>query len=386
MGSHHKEKILMVHNYYQISGGEDTVVSNEKRLLEEYGHEVVLYTRNNNEMRSMNKLQMLALPLITIFNPKTYREIKQIIREEKIEIVHVHNTFNLISSAVYYAAVKMRVPVVQTIHNFRFLCPGATFYRNGNICEDCVNKGLRFAIKHKCYHNSRTQTLICVINMLIHRHTGILRKINYIALTEFNKEKLLQLKQIESNKIFVKPNFVEGENIDGLRSGFIFAGRLDELKGIKVLVAAWKLMGNKAPQLTICGTGPLETWCRAETKNLNVKMKGFVSNEETKQLIGKSKALILPTQWYEGFPMSIIEAYSLGTPVICSDLGNTGAIVEENITGWKFAPGNVEELISKVLNWSNICITVKEIYEKKYSKEINYLQLSKVYKESLICK
>lgn len=203
----HKQKVLMVHNYYQIPGGEDTVVANEKRLLEEHGHEVVLYTRHNNELKGMSKLQKLCLPFKTIFNPRTYRDIKRIIKEEKIEIVHVHNTLNLISPAVYYAAVKMKVPAVQTIHNFRFLCPGATFYRDGHICEDCVRKGLGCAVKHKCYRGSRSQTLICVISTWIHRHTGILGKINYIALTEFNKEKLLQLKQIKPERVFVKPNF-----------------------------------------------------------------------------------------------------------------------------------------------------------------------------------
>ena len=207
MEPNHKQKILMVHNYYQIPGGEDTVVANEKRLLEEHGHEVVLYTRHNNELKNMSKLQKLGLPFTTIFNPRTYRDIKRIIKEEKIEIVHVHNTLNLISSAVYYAAVKCGVPVVQTIHNFRLLCPGATFYRDGHICEDCVSKGLKCAVKHKCYRNSRAQTLICVISTWIHRHTGILGKINYIALTEFNKEKLLQLKYIKSERVFVKPNF-----------------------------------------------------------------------------------------------------------------------------------------------------------------------------------
>ena len=194
--SDHKQKILLVHNYYQIPGGEDTVVSNEKKLLEDNGHEVILYTRHNNELKNLNKLQKLALPFTTIFNPRTYREIKRIIREERIEIVHIHNTLNLISPAVYYAAVKMKTPVVQTIHNFRFLCPGATFYRDGHICEDCVSKGLKCAIKHNCYRNSKAQTFICIVNTWIHRRTGILKKINYIVLTSFNKEKIMQLKQI----------------------------------------------------------------------------------------------------------------------------------------------------------------------------------------------
>ena len=202
-----KQKVLIVHNYYQIPGGEDTVVANEKKLLEDHGHEVVMYTRHNNELKTMGKLRKLLLPLTTIYNPRTSRDIKKIIREQSVDIVHIHNTLNLISPSVYYAARKCGVPVVQTVHNFRLLCPGATFYRDGHICEDCVSNGLGCAVKHGCYRGSKAQTLVCVISTLIHRWTGIYGKINYICLTEFNKEKLLQLKQIKPERVFVKPNF-----------------------------------------------------------------------------------------------------------------------------------------------------------------------------------
>ena len=133
-----KENILVVHNYYQIPGGEDTVVANEKKMLENHGHKVILYSRSNAELKQMSKIRKLFLPFTTVFNPRTYKEIKKLIRQENIEVVHVHNTLNLISPAVYYAARSMKVPVIQTVHNFRLLCPGATFYRDGHICEDCV--------------------------------------------------------------------------------------------------------------------------------------------------------------------------------------------------------------------------------------------------------
>ena len=160
----------------------------------------------------MSKIQKAFLPITTVFNPRTYRDIKKLIREEKIEVVHVHNTLNLVSPAVYYAARRMRVPVVQTIHNFRLLCPGATFYRDGHICEDCVEHGLKCAVKHSCYRGSKIQTLACVLSTVFHRMTGIYGKINYICLTDFNKEKLLELKQIKPERVFVKPNFVECKN------------------------------------------------------------------------------------------------------------------------------------------------------------------------------
>ena len=374
-----KQKVLIVHNYYQIPGGEDTVVANEKKLLEDHGHEVVMYSRHNNELKTMGKLKKLLLPFTTIYNPKTSKDIKKIIREQNIDIIHAHNTLNLISPSVYYAARKCSVPVVQTIHNFRLLCPGATFYRDGKICEDCVSKGLGCAVKHGCYRGSKAQTLICVISTWLHRLTGIYGKINYITLTEFNKEKLLQLKQIKPERVYVKPNFVDGGGGSGERSGFIFAGRLDELKGIRVLVEAWKLMGADAPHLTVCGTGPLEEWCKEATKGLNVEMKGFVPNNEAKKLIAHSQALILPTLWYEGFPMSIVEAYAMGTPVISSDLGNAGSVVEEGVTGWKVEAGNAKGLAEKVKGWSDISERVKALYEEKYTAERNYEMLNSIY-------
>jgi len=218
-----KPKILIIHNYYQIPGGEDTVVANEKSLLERNGHEVVLYTRNNSEINSMGLLGKLLLPFRSIYNPRSARDVRRIIREEKIELVHVHNTLNLISPSVYYAAVKCGVPVIQTIHNFRFVCPSAILYRDGHICEDCVEKGLGCAVRHGCYRNSRAQTFILVFSALIHRATGILGKISFICLTDFNREKLLTLNKkkriIDPSRVFVKPNFSFYESDLSQKSG-----------------------------------------------------------------------------------------------------------------------------------------------------------------------
>ena len=387
MEENKKQRILMVHNYYQIPGGEDTVVANEKRMLEEHGHVVILYSRHNSEIKQMSKLQKLGLPFTTIFNPRTYREIKSLIKQNQIDIVHVHNTLNLVSPAVYYAALKCGVPVVQTVHNFRLLCPGATFYRDGHICEDCVEHGLWCAVKHKCYRGSRMQTLACVISTAIHRMTGVYGKINYICLTEFNKEKLLKLKQITPDRVFVKPNFVEstGEIIPDWqrKNQFIFAGRLDKLKGIDVLLEAWKLMGENAPKLIVCGTGPMEEWCNEfiACNKVNVELKGFVSNSEVRKLIANSRALILPTQWYEGFPMSIVEAFSVGTHVICSDLGNVGSIVEEGVTGYKFSPDSPKSIVEAVVRCKCLVDDISTEFEGKYQAEKNYGILTSIYEE-----
>lgn len=379
----HKKNVLIVHNYYQIPGGEDAVVINEKTMLENHGHKVILYSKNNRELTTMSKGKKLLLPLTTVFNFRTYRDIKKIIREEKIEIVHVHNTLNLISPAVYYAALSCKIPVVQTIHNFRLLCPGATFYRDGHICEDCVTKGLGCAIKHSCYRDSKFQTLACVLNTKIHRMTGVYSRINYICLTEFNKEKLLNLKQIKPEKVFIKPNFVESVGVfipeKQRENQFVFAGRLDKLKGIDILLRVWKQMGKTAPKLIVCGTGPMENWCEEFVKEneCNIELKGFVPNEDVKRIIANSRALILPTQWYEGFPMSIIEAYSVGTPVICSNVGNAGSVVENGVTGIKFNSNGLPKAVNKC---RGLCETTFRVYKEIYTEERNYKILQSIYK------
>lgn len=380
-----KKRILIVHNYYQIPGGEDTVVDNERQMLEEYGHKVIFYSRNNSELKNISTLQKIILPFTTIFNIRTYKDIKQSIKKNNIDIVHVHNTLNLISPSVYYAARACKVPVIQTMHNFRLLCPGATFYRGGHICEECVIKGLGCALKYNCYRGSKIQTLACVINTKIHRLSGVYGKLNYICLTEFNKKKLLTLKQIKADKVYIKPNFVESilEFIpaEKRKNQFVFVGRLDQLKGIDILLKAWKQMGKYAPKLIICGMGPMDNWCKefVEENNINAELKGFIPNIEARKIIANSKALILPTQWYEGFPMSIVESYSVGTPVICTNLGNVGNIVEEDITGWKFM--DIAELISIIQNYKDICKKTFEVYKEKYSKINNYKKLIEIYEE-----
>lgn len=203
-----KKTVLLVHNYYQIGGGEHTVFENEKNMLLENGHEVYTYTRSNDELKS-SKWKLLLMPFSTIWSFKTYREVRKLIREKQIDIVHCHNTFPLVSPSVYYAARSLKVPVVQTIHNFRFLCPNGLFYCNGQICEKCREQNSFLpALKNKCYRNSTVQTAVAVAMLKFHRWLGTYKKINYIFLTEFNKGKFSELIDTRGSNIFIKPNFV----------------------------------------------------------------------------------------------------------------------------------------------------------------------------------
>lgn len=382
-----KENVMIVHNYYQIPGGEDTVVLNEKRMLEKNGHKVIVYSRNNNELKQMSILRKLSLPITTVFNPRTFIEVRNIIKKENIDIIHIHNTLNLISPSVYYAARAMNIPIVQTIHNFRLMCPNATFYRDGHICEDCVFHGLKCAVKHNCYRNSKLQTIICVLSMWIHRLTGIYGQINYICLTKFNKNKLLSIRQVKKERVFIKPNFVRKKDKiipqEKRKNQFVFAGRLDKIKGIDILFNAWNEMGSSAPKLIVCGTGPLEEWCKSFIKlnDVNIELLGFVPNEAAIKIISSSKGLILPTQWYEGFPMSVVEAFSVGTPVVCSDIGNVGNIVKEGINGCKFKSNSIKDLIFAINRCENLYKSTIVEFNSNYTELINYHILRNIYRK-----
>ncbi|PTQ85934.1 glycosyltransferase involved in cell wall biosynthesis [Trichococcus patagoniensis] len=385
----YKPKVLLVHNFYQVPGGEDTVFKNEKELLEENGHEVITYTRDNEEINNFHLFGKIGYPFNAVFSLKTYHEVKKIILANKIDIVHVHNTWPLISPSVYYAAFHSNVSVVQTVHNFRLICPGGTLYHNGKICEDSLYKGLRSSIKNKIYKGSLIHTLISAATLKIHRVIGTYKKVNYIFLTEFNKKKVLELNNkeriiIDESKTFIKPNYVSMDReiipFDERKNQFVFVGRLDKLKGIDLLLEVWGRI--KETDLIICGTGPEEEWCRKyieENRMSNVYLMGYIKNEKAREIISESKALILPTQLYEGFPMTIVESFACGTPVIGSDIGNTGNLIKEGLTGKKFqfdSADSLREVVNRIHDMTDSC---RLEYESKYTSDINYKELLSIY-------
>lgn len=383
-----KYNVLMAHNYYQVPGGEDTVFHNEVNMLEKNGHKVTKYTRHNDEIKN-RLLSKLKLGIDTIFSFKTYKEVKKLIDENDIDVVHVHNTLPLISPSIYYAARAKKVPVVQTIHNFRLLCPGATFTRNGEICEDCVSKGLGQSLKHRCYRDSLAQTFIMCAMLKFHRIIGTYDNINYITLTEFNKKKLLSLVKDES-KIYVKPNFVEKrDKVERvLEDYFVYIGRLDEIKGINFLIEAWKEIDENI-DLYVIGTGPEEEKVKTfiEENNIkNIKLLGFMRRENAFEIIRKSRAVIAPSKCYEGFPMSIAEGFSLGVPIIGSKLGNIESIINDSINGLLFEmcnKKNLKEVIEQVFyNKEENKVLGENAYKEfniKYTDVENYKNLKEIY-------
>lgn len=388
--------ILIVHNYYKIPGGEDTVVKNEINLLREHGHKVKLYKRSNEELESYGVLKKLSLPFKIVFSIKSYKELRDIIRKDNIDVVHVHNTLCVISPSAYYAALSLKKPVIQTIHNFRLLCPGATFQRNGKVCEECIEKGLFHSCKYNCYRSSRLTTFAIALMTSFHKIIGTYRRIHYICLTDFNKEKLLQMNRkgkvfIKPDNIYIKPNFTDFKMKvlpwSVRKNQIVYAGRLDETKGIHLMLQAWENITNM--KLVICGVGPEDDWCKKyiiENKLKNVEMLGFLSHEKTMKIIAESKALVLLTQWYEGFPMVLAESFACGTPVIGSRIGNVGNLIINNVNGIKVDQESVASVIEAVNNISDMTDSTKLISDEYYSIDKNYKQLIEIYKNAQNCK
>lgn len=382
-----KETVLMVHNYYQIPGGEDTVVANEKKMLEDHGHKVVLYTRHNNELKNLSLFGKFLLIFRTIFNWPTYIDIRRIIREENIDIVHVHNTLPLISPAVYYAAISMKKPVIQTVHNFRLLCPAATFYRDGHICEECVEKGLLNSVKHGCYRGSKMQSLFCVILLYSQRLLGLFNKINFLFLTEFTKEKFISTGMIAEHQAYIKPNTCSdcGGRKNGQRDYFLFVGRLEENKGIRVLLKAFAAMPEQ--RLLIAGNGTLYQEADEFIKDhklKNISLLGQVEAGRLPQYIQHAKALIMCSQWYETFGMVVIEAYSNGVPVIVGDMGNSKDLVINGLTGLTFLYNSSEalkEAINKLdeKDIDHMGENAYQVFLKNYHMKCNYSKLKDIY-------
>ena len=409
--------ILVIHNFYKIPGGEDTVVKNDCELLKQMGHSVFLYTRHNNEIDGFSLFRKLILPFTFVYSFKSAGDVRRIIREKKIDVVMVHNTLSLISPSVYYAATKRGVPVIQVVHNFRLLCPSALLCRDGKVCEDCLKNGLGCALKHRCYRNSFVQTLICVVSDIIHRKSGIYGKLRYICLTEFNKDKLLNMKQIRPEMVYIRPNSAVQKDdwipYDKRENVVLYAGRLDELKGIKELFEAWKILEDLAapgdscslPGLEICGTGPLKDWCEAFVKDNGLKrirLCGPVKHDEILKKAACAKAVVLPSKLYEGFPMVIAEAFSVGTPVIGSALGNTGDLVAggrslDKITSPCFTkrgalidPGNMTgSLVETIRNWADFAYDddamrdTAGMYGREAGREVLEHILNEVVKQRL---
>ncbi len=389
-------KILIVHNAYQQSGGEDAVAVTEARLLEQRGHDVVLYRRNNNELRHLGPFGALSAGIQTIWAQDSYQALNKLLLREKPAVAHFHNTLPLISPAGYFACSAACVPVVQTLHNYRLLCPGGLFLRNGEVCEACLGRTVSWpGVAHACYRESRPATAAVSAMLTVHRALGTWqRKVDvYVALSEFARNKFVQ-GGLPAERIVVKPNSVDidaGTRTTGDEYA-LFVGRHAEEKGLRILIEAWKRSRERIP-LRIVGDGPLRQEAEREAAKhgrADILFLGQLPARETQKQIRGARFLIFPSIWYEGFPLTVAETFACGVPVLCSRLGALEEIVQDGRTGVHFSAGDPEDLAAKV-GWAwkhsaemeQMGRAARREYESKYAPEQNYRMLMRIYQVAL---
>jgi glycosyltransferase involved in cell wall biosynthesis len=386
-------KILIVHNHYQQPGGEQMAVEAQVSLLRERGHRVILYMRNNAEIERYRLWQKAAFFPEAVFSRRTYHEIRTLIARERPDVAHVHNVFPLISPSVYRALKDSGIPVVQTVHNFRFLCPNALFYTHGRICERCKYGNTLHAVRWKCYRQSYILSGLYAFTIGLHRRAGTFNLIDrFIALTEFTAQKLVESRLTTQDKISVLGNFLPDPlpapgSFDKREPYVVYLGRLSTEKGVEILLDA--VTGLPDLRVKIAGDGPqtgvLQTIARQQGLQ-QVEFLGRVVGDEKWELLRNATAVVVPSVWYEAFPFAPLESMGVGTPVLASDLGSLLYVVEDGKSGLLFRAGDSQDLREK-LAWlvqhPSEALQMgrygRQVVEKRFSASAHYEELMHIY-------
>jgi glycosyltransferase involved in cell wall biosynthesis len=384
----------MVHNSYQQRGGEDAVFEQETEMLKAGGHDVEVYFRSNTEIKDYSRTQRALLPLRTIWAADARADLARLIRNHRPEVVHVHNTFMLISPAIYGVCKSLGVPVVTTLHNYRLLCPSSNFFRAGSICEECVEHSLLRSIRYGCYRESRSATATVAAMLAFHHAKKSWTGSDcLIALNEFARNKFISC-GFPAEKLVIKPNFVDPDPGagTGVRSGAVFAGRLTEEKGVRTLLSAWELL-PRTMHLTIIGDGPLKSELMARAlavKMPNIHFTGSMKRPDVLEAIKKASFVVFPSEWFESFPLALLEAYACATPLIASNVGAVGEIVKDGVSGFLYSPGDVEQLAALVKNvyydsalLNEMGLKGRQLYLTKYTAAQNQSLLLEIYERCI---
>lgn len=380
-------KIIIVHNSYRCPGGEEAVVEAERQLLKEHGNEVVVFGRDNSSITSSSIISALN----AVWSRESYRELILLIDEFQPDIIHVHNTFHAISPSIYWAAFRKGVPVVQTLHNFRLGCLNGILLRSGTVCEDCVGKNPWRGVLRRCYRGGWGTSAVLYFTVVIHKVLGTYRRkiTRYIALSDFSRKKCIEI-GLPKELFTIKPNSVEDPGCSGNdnRTGGLFVGRISQEKGTDVLLGALSMLRNC--KFTIVGDGPQKYLFE---RLGNVDLVGWKDKHIVFEYMGNAEYIVIPSICYENFPCTIIEAFSLGLPVIASRLGAMAEIIEDHQTGLLFNPGDKKDLFDKI-KWAGdhhdemliMGKNARKTYEEKYSSVTNYDQLLEIYSDAIVSK
>lgn len=385
-------KVLIAHNRYQQSGGEDQVVSAEAAMLARNGHDIELLSFDNDAISGVPA--QIRAAANSFFSVPSYNRALDVMRRFQPDVLHVHNFTPTLSPSIFFAGRKARLAIVQTMHNYRFICSNALLFRDGKPCEKCLDRNSVLpGIMSGCYRGSRAGTAIVGGSNALHKRLGTWteRVDRYIALTQFAAGKLSRAVPVD--RIRIKPNFVSEPGISGVNGDFLlFVGRLSQEKGLDTVIAA-DMVGALPLPVIVIGDGPMRQEIEDASRRHGSRLKpiGKRSGTEVRRWMARAAALLLPSLCYEGFPVTIAEAFSVGLPVIASRIGGLPEIVRENSSGLLHAPGDAASLFATVSQFAEfkhdeiarMRLAARAQYETEYSEAANHSMLVKIYAEAI---
>ncbi|MEV0290033.1 glycosyltransferase [Kribbella sp. NPDC050820] len=388
-------KILLVHNRYRSTApsGENRVVDQESAALAEHGHDVRHFERFSDEIEDWPAWQKATLPARVVWNPASKRDLAAELERFRPDVVHVHNTFPLLSPSVLYACRDAGVPVVITLHNYKLLCASGDFFRDGAVCHDCAGGNPLPGVKHGCYRGSKLATATTVLNTRGHRRTWRNLVSAYVFISE-SQRLLMNGMDFDPHRSFVKHNMVPYDGpLGGARDRQVsYVGRLDAAKGAPLLMKGWDayraIAGDDALQLVVAGGGPLQDEVTAwAAERPSVQLGGLMSKQEVFELISRSRAVVLPSEWEETFGLVVVEAMAVGVPVLASGHGSFPDLVEHEVDGMLFEPGRPDALAKLLLDvdttpdrYEELGRRARKTYEEKHQPEHSLEQLLEIYR------
>jgi glycosyltransferase involved in cell wall biosynthesis len=380
-------RVLVLHNRYRVAGGEDVAVAAEVALLRGRGHDVTLVEVDNADIAGPAARAGVAFG--TPYRPARRRWARQLAERTGAQVVHVHNFFPLLSPSVVDGARDTGAAVIQTMHNYRAICANGLLMREGRVCESCVGRIGWPALGHRCYRGSLAGSAAVVAMQQAIRCGGLWDRpgTRLIALTDFVRDKLIE-GGLPAHRLVIKPNFVAPVDVDAsaVRDGVLFVGRLSPEKGVDVLLRAARRLLHR--RFTVVGGGDDARWRSMAPGNMT--FTGPLPGDAAREAMTRAALLVMPSLWYEGFPLTLIEAMARATPVVASRIGSLAELVEDGVTGRLVPPGDhaalaeaIEALLADPAASRRIGEAGKAITDARYDPASNGARLEDIYREAI---
>lgn len=390
-------RVLVVHNRYRSAqpSGEDSVVDAETALLREAGHRVGTFERHSDDIASMSLPRKAAVPLRVPWNPAARDDLAERLRADRPDVVHVHNTFPLLSPSVLDACAGAEVPVVATLHNYLQVCPSGTLHRNGGACVECVGRFPLPSVRHGCYRGSSLATLPLTVNLLANRQRWWSVVSRFFCISGAQRDTLVA-SGMPDERLSVKYNFVPDPGVyrGGCGDYLLYLGRLTEEKGVRLLMTAWDRFGARGGPgvpLVLAGAGPLHDevagWAAGRT---DVRFLGRQEKAVCRDLIAQAAAVVVPSTWMETFGLVVVEAMAAKVPSVVAGHGALAELVDDGVTGLIHRPGDPAALarsLRRIVERSDrnreMGLAARERYEREFTPAVGLANLLVGYRSAM---